>query len=116
MASTSRLEFPHQLYNHIALPRDVPGNEDGNLSHIDAALLARMLGAVGKITPYVAVHLRPCINGLRNTLEASQILNARGAIVKSTLLKQFRTLGYHKMLVLHLPPQNCGLLIYHQAT
>ncbi|XP_014557348.1 hypothetical protein COCVIDRAFT_97420 [Bipolaris victoriae FI3] len=88
MASTSRLDFLHQLYNHVALPRDVPGKEDGNLHHIDAAF----------------------------SLQASQILNVSGALSKSTLMKQFCTLGQHKMLVLHLNPQNCGLLIYHQTS
>ncbi|EMD69950.1 hypothetical protein COCSADRAFT_342034 [Bipolaris sorokiniana ND90Pr] len=86
MASTNRLDFLHQLYNHVALPRDVPGKEDGNLHHIDAAF----------------------------SLQASQTLNVSGTVSKSILMKQFRTLDRHKMLVLHLNPQNCGLLIYYQ--
>jgi hypothetical protein len=115
MASASRLEFLHQLYNHVALPRDVPGKEDGNLHHIDAALLKRMLDAVEKITPITMANLQPCMNGLRDTLRASQILNINGTIGKSALIKEFRSLNRANMLVLHLAPQNCGLLIYHQV-
>lgn len=115
MASTSRLDFLHQLYNHVALPRDIPGKEDGNLHHIDAALLNRMMDAVVKITAYSTVNLRFNLEGLYSSLQASQILNVSGALSKSTLMKQFCTLGQHKMLVLHLNPQNCGLLIYHQT-
>lgn len=113
MASASRLEFPHQLYNHIALPRNVPGKEDLNLSHIDAGLLARMLSAIGKLTTYTAADLQPCMDGLRNTLEASQGLN--GTITKLMLLKMFRNLNCHNMLVLHIIPQNCGLLVYQDT-
>lgn len=115
MTSTSRLEFLHQLYNHVALPRDVPGKEDGNLHHINAALLNRIMSAVAKTTSYFTADLRSHLETLHSSLQASQILNVSGAISKSTLIKQFHILGRHKMLVLHLNPQNCGLLIYHQV-
>ncbi|KAJ5065101.1 hypothetical protein J3E72DRAFT_210908, partial [Bipolaris maydis] len=116
MTSTSRLEFLHQLYNHVALPRDVPGKEDGNLHHINAALLNRIMSAVAKTTSYFTADLRSHLETLHSSLQASQILNVSGAISKSTLIKQFHILGRHKMLVLHLNPQNCGLLIYHQVS
>lgn len=113
MASASRLDLPHQLYNHIALPRKVPGEEDRNMFHINAGLLARMLSAIGKLTHYTAADLQPCMDGLRDTLEASQRLNESTS--KPILLKQFRNLNCHHMIVLHINPQNCGLLVYQDT-
>ncbi|USP78848.1 hypothetical protein yc1106_06122 [Curvularia clavata] len=113
MASASRLELPHQLYNHIALPRNVPGEEDRNISHIDADLLERMLDATRMLRRYTAAELQPCMLGLIDTLEASQRLN--GAISKPTLVKMFRNLNCHNMLVLYITPQNCGLLVYQDT-
>ncbi|KAL6161149.1 hypothetical protein ACJBU6_00280 [Exserohilum turcicum] len=115
MASASRLPLLQQLYYHVALPRDIPGKEDGNLNTIEASLLQRVLDAVVKITPCVAADVQPYIHGLRDTLQACQILNVNGTIGKSALIKEFRRLDQYKMLVLHVAPQNCGLLIYHQV-
>ncbi|KAF2623830.1 hypothetical protein BU25DRAFT_399960 [Macroventuria anomochaeta] len=54
----SHLPFNEQLYNHIALPRDVPGREDRNLSSLEAALLARLIDATLITKPALLRELR----------------------------------------------------------
>ena len=115
MASAGRIPFLQQLYNHVALPRNVPGKEDGNIYYIEAALLKRMLDAVVKLSPHVDADLQPFLYGLRDTFLSCQILNVDGAIGKSALSKELSKLSPQKMLVLHMAPQNCALLLYHQA-
>jgi hypothetical protein len=115
MAATGRVPFLEQLYYHVALPRNVPGKEDGNLIHIEEALSNRMLDAVAKLTPHVPSDLTPHIRGLRDTLLACQTLNVDGTIGKSALIREFHALGHQKMLVLHTVPQNCALLVYRQT-
>jgi hypothetical protein len=118
MATTGRIPripFLEQLYNHVALPRDVPGREDGNLHQIEDALANRMLDAVAKLTPHAPSDLTPHIRGLRDSLLACHVLNVDGTVGKSALIKEFCALDQQKMLVLHTAPQNCALLIYRQA-
>ncbi|KAF1837673.1 hypothetical protein BDW02DRAFT_107422 [Decorospora gaudefroyi] len=115
MATTGRVPFLQQLYHHVALPRDVPGKEDGNLCHINEALSSRMLDAVARLTPYVPSNHLQHIHGLRDTLLVSQVLNVDGTIGKSALMKELHGFNYQKMLILYMAPQNCALLIYHHV-
>jgi hypothetical protein len=112
MAAATRVPFLEQQYNHIALPRNVPGREDFNLPRVEEALLKRMLDAVATLTPHVAADIAPHVRGLRQTLLACQVLNVDGTIGKAALIKEFRDFGHRKMLVLHIAPQNCALLVY----
>ncbi|RMZ67587.1 p-loop containing nucleoside triphosphate hydrolase [Pyrenophora seminiperda CCB06] len=113
MAAASRVPFLEQLYNHVALPRNLPGREDGNLHRIEEALLERMLDAIARLTPHVSTELIPHIHGLRDTLLACQVLNVDGNISKQVLMRELRNLHPRKMLILHLVAQNCALLIYY---
>jgi hypothetical protein len=115
MAAAARVPFLEQQYNHIALPRKVPRREDGNLRRVEEALLERMLDAVTKLIPHVATDLAPHVQGLRETLLACQVLNVDGTISKAALMKELRNFGHRKMLVLHIAPQNCALLVYPQG-
>ena len=116
MAGVNRLSFLEQLYNHVALPRNLPGKEDANLRSIEVALLERMLDAVARLTPHVAADLIAHIHGLRDTLLACQVVNVDGNISKQALMRELRNLHPRKMLILHIVPQNCALLIYYPAS
>jgi hypothetical protein len=114
MAVAARVPFLEQQYNHIALPRNLPGREDGNMRRIEEALLTRMLDAVARLTPHVATDLAPHVQGLRETLLACQVLNVDGTIGKAALIKELYNSSHRKMLILHIAPQNCALLVYPQ--
>jgi hypothetical protein len=115
MAATGRVSFLEQLYNHVALPRNVPGREDTNLRHVEDALSNRMQDAVAKLTQHVPSDHMSHIHGLRETLLACQTIKGDGTIGRSALIKEFRGLDQQKMLVLHTAPQNCALLVYRQT-
>ncbi|KAA8623344.1 DUF3638 multi-domain protein [Pyrenophora tritici-repentis] len=116
MADAIRLSFFEKLFNHVALPRNLPGREDANLCRIEEVLLGRMLDAVAILTPHVSADLVPHIHGLRDTLLACQVLNVDGTISKQSLMKEMRNLHPRKMLILHVVPQNCALLVYYSAS
>ncbi|KAI4942649.1 hypothetical protein J4E91_009818 [Alternaria rosae] len=116
MVSAARVPFLEQQYNHITLPRNVPGREDGNLHRVEEALLKRMLDAVAKLTPHVAADVASYVQGLRETLLVCQVLNVDGIIGKTALIKELRDFSHGKMLVLHIAPQNCALLVYPHDT
>ncbi|EFQ90317.1 hypothetical protein PTT_13180 [Pyrenophora teres f. teres 0-1] len=116
MADATHLPFLEQLFNHVALPRNLPGREDANLRRVEEALLERMLEAVARLTPHVSADLIPHIHGLRDTLLACKVLNIDGTISKQALMREMRNLHPSKMLILHIVPQNCALLVYYLAS
>ncbi|KAF1941022.1 hypothetical protein EJ02DRAFT_423478 [Clathrospora elynae] len=115
MGPAGQIPFLEQLYNHVALPRNVPGKEDANLRRIEDALLTRVLDALAKLMPHVSpAHLQH-VKGLKDTLLACRTLNIDGTIGKSALARELRGLDPEKMLVLHAAPQNCALLVYQHV-
>jgi len=107
--------FNEQLFNHIALPRDVPGREDRNLPSIEAALLTRLTDATLLLGSYVELADQQGIRKLVDSLAACQSLHVDRAITKPGLLRELRALQPDKIIVLHVGAQNCGLLIYRDT-
>lgn len=108
----SNLTFNEQLYNHIALPRDVPGREDRNLSSIEGVLLARLTDATRFLSQRVAHADRQHLQALVDSLNACRAVHVDRAITKTALLQELRELKPGRILILHVSAQNCGLLIY----
>lgn len=108
----SHVPFNEQLYNHITLPRDVPGREDKNLSSIEAALLARLIDATRLLSSHVAHSDQRQVRALSDSLTACQSLHVDRAITKPAVLRELRGLQPERILILHVSAQNCGLLIY----
>lgn len=111
-APSNHVPFNDQLYNHIALPRDVPGCEDKNLSSIEGALLARLVDAVQRLSSRVAHTDQQEVLALSESLSACRSLHVDRAITKPALLRELRALKPGRILCLHVSAQNCGLLIY----
>ena len=116
MAAPSRPSVHHtpfyeQLYNHIALPRDVPGCEDRNLCKLEAAILTRLIDAT-RLLSHIAHPGQQQICMLGDSLTACQSVHIDKAITKPALLRELRGLKPEGMLILHVSAQNCGLLIY----
>lgn len=110
------LPFNEQLYNHIALPRDVPGHEDKNLRRLESALLTRLTDATRVLSSHIAPGDQQHISDLGNSLSACQSLNIDGAIIKPALFRELQNLQPDRILILHVSAQNCGLLIYNRHT
>ncbi len=111
-APSGQMSFNEQLYNHIALPRDVPGCEDGNLSSIEAALLACLTDATRLMSTHVTWSDQLRMRALGDSLTACQSLHVDRSITKSALLREMRRLQPGRVLILHVSAQNCGVLIY----
>lgn len=117
MTAPGRLALGHvplneQLYNHIVLPRDVPGREDKNLSNIEAALLARLNDATHFLSSRLAPSDQQPIHALCDSLTACQLLHVDRSITKPVLSRELREIKADKILILHISAQNCGLLVY----
>ncbi|KAH7383934.1 hypothetical protein BKA66DRAFT_417580 [Pyrenochaeta sp. MPI-SDFR-AT-0127] len=110
MAPPVRIQ--EQLYFHVALPRNVPGQEDRNIHHIENDLLSRLTHATSYLYPNASPQHRHCIRGLQDTLVACKSLNVDGIVPKSALLRELRNLDSCAMLILHATAQNCALLVY----
>jgi hypothetical protein len=116
MTAPGRMPFNEQLYNHIALPRDVPGHEDKNLHSLESALLTRLIDAAQALCLHTVPEHQKHIRALSDSLTACQSLNVDGAITKSAFLRELCSLQPERMLILHVSAQNCGLLIYSHYT
>ena len=104
-----------QLYQHVALPRDVPGKEDRNLFAIGDELLARLIYAVKTLRDEAPVDHTSLLDAIRLTLETSKALNVEGKVDKSLLAKEIEGLGDNHALCLHVAEQNAALLIYKKS-
>lgn len=111
-----QLPFNEQLYNHIALPRDVPGHEDKNLRHLETALLSRLIDATRVLSSHVQSRDQEHLLALCGSLTTSQSMNTEGRISKPALLRELQNLQPERMLILQVSAQNCGLLIYNHYT
>lgn len=116
MPAPGRFPFYEQLYNHIALPRDVPGREDGNLPTLEAAVLTRLIDATRILSSHVTPSHQQQMYALGDSLNTCQSLHVNRTITKSALLQELRSLQTGRMLILHISTQNCGLLIYNHYT
>ncbi|UPX20197.1 uncharacterized protein EKO05_0010437 [Ascochyta rabiei] len=111
-----QLSFNEQLYNHIALPRNVPGHEDKNLRQLESALLTRLIDATRFLSTHVVPEHQHHVRALGDSLTACQSLNIDGTTTKPALLRELRNLHPERMLILHVSAQNSGLLIYNHYT
>lgn len=108
--------FNEQLYHHVALPRDVPGREEGrNLPSIEDALLTRLLAASQYLSSRVALADQQQVRALCESLNACRSLHVDRSITKPALLRELRNFQPERMLILHVSAQNCGLLAYQDT-
>lgn len=105
-------EFLLQLYNHVVLPRDVPGKEDSNLCDVEAALLDRLLQAVEAFPPFVPPDQAPSIDALHSTLTSTKAINIAGTLDKGLLAKELDDLNDQRVLLLYVNEQNASVLVY----
>lgn len=115
MAPHTRVSFLEQQFNHVALPRNVPGQEDGNLRRIDAALLTRLIDATSSLYMHALPEDQRHVRALHETLLTCRSLNVDGTVSRSALLRELRNFTPHKMLIIHASAQNCALLVYEHS-
>ncbi|KAF1848960.1 uncharacterized protein K460DRAFT_404218 [Cucurbitaria berberidis CBS 394.84] len=115
MAPPKGMPFLDQLYYHVALPRNVPGQEDRNLRRLEEALLVRFINTTSSLSTHAMPEHQSHIRALQDALVTCKSLNVDGMITRSTLLRELRNFTSRKMLILYASAQNCALLVYEHS-
>jgi hypothetical protein len=115
MAYLQREPLLQQVYQHVVLPRDVPGHEDGNLHQIDAEIARRLIDAVKQLVNHAPTEDFAKLDAIRLMLSTCGSLNVEGMIDKAALTTAFQQLEGRQALVLHVTEQNAALLIYRHV-
>ncbi|TVY49278.1 hypothetical protein LOCC1_G002062 [Lachnellula occidentalis] len=103
------------LVHHIALPPQLPQQQERVLSKIQDALLDHLLAATNVLK---ALHLGTTWDCIRRSIQTCKSINSGGTINKIALLAAFRELenGSDELLVLHVAEQNAAVLIRRDST
>lgn len=111
----TKAEFLKRQYNHIVLPVNVPGAEDGDIVRVERALLDRMHHAIGEFLPFVPQAHQESITAVKTAMWTCRTLHVEGTIDKNALLIELPGVLNGTMLILHVKQQNAAVLIYAQA-
>ena len=114
MAASSSLptDILELVYNHIVLPRKLPGKDDGRLMPlIQEKLVSRLIDATGIMNERTHLKYSYELERTRRVLQSCKAINAGGTVYKSTLVKELRSLDTDFCLIVHVVEQNAGLLI-----
>jgi|TARA_R110002003_G_scaffold1815_2_gene23532 hypothetical protein len=112
MVSFSQDALLLQLYHHVVLPRDVPGQEDRNLHQAESEIARRLTDAVKLLAQHAPQDDLPAIDRIRLALATSGSINIDGKVEQSMLVRELRQLDANQALILHVTEQNAALLIY----
>lgn len=99
------------LFNHIALPRKLPGSSEANINVIECALIERVLLAAKKLSELDNAGPWEL---LRRSLQSCKTLNVDRKLDQSSLRREFESLQHSEVLILHVTEQNAALTVYRQ--
>ncbi|KAH9904538.1 hypothetical protein F4778DRAFT_66392 [Xylariomycetidae sp. FL2044] len=101
-----------QLFNHVALPAQLPQAQEPNIPEIESALLDRVLIAARTMTNVQPDEHRDVWDAIHKALLLCKSCTGARRLERSQIASQFRNLDDSGMLVLHVAVQNAGILIY----
>jgi hypothetical protein len=99
------------LYNHVALPSQLPGTEDARIDEISNGLIIRLLDASRHLKDLTTSDLYFPWDSIRRSLQTCKTLNLGGKLNSESLVSAFRALQHNEIIILHISEQNAGLLI-----
>ncbi|KAI1854474.1 hypothetical protein JX266_000592 [Neoarthrinium moseri] len=103
------------VFNHLVLPRKLPGTQDARLLDIQNDLVSRMIRACDCLRNMTNAKFTSTWDDLRESLKLCGMIN-QGYLDKAKLKVQFRSLEPNTMLILHVVQQNAALLVRHYQT
>ncbi|KAH7093546.1 hypothetical protein FB567DRAFT_610082 [Paraphoma chrysanthemicola] len=112
MPATARGASPLQIYQHVVLPRDLPGRQDESILDIGSELVKRLLQAVSIVASHAPANNLSGLEKLRRTLASSAALNTYGKIDKEKLVGELSRLGTTRSLLLFVTEQNAAIHVY----
>lgn len=114
MAAFGRDALLFHVYNHVVLPRNVPGRENSNLYQVESEIGRRLTNATKQLAQHAPLDDLAHLDTIRLMLSTCTAINIDGKIDKTMLIRELRQLEDRQALALHVTEQNAGLLIYHR--
>ncbi|KAL3481036.1 hypothetical protein BJX99DRAFT_254014 [Aspergillus californicus] len=100
-----------QVFNHIALPRRVPGCSDRNTGDVNSEIISRAIRAVDTLCAFQHRASQKIYINVKRSLENCRSSHEDDQIDQSGLLQTFADVQHGTSLVVHIAAQNAGLLI-----
>ncbi|KAI9765237.1 MAG: hypothetical protein M1840_007729 [Geoglossum simile] len=112
-SSTSAPPLLELVFNHVALPPQLPAKQDGRNDQIrvERALTDRLLDASRTLRDNTRDEFGSHWERIRHLLQTCKTVNAGAKLDRPTLLSNLRTLERNDLVILHVAEQNAGLLI-----
>ncbi|KAH8810980.1 hypothetical protein F5884DRAFT_897492 [Xylogone sp. PMI_703] len=99
------------LFNHVALPPQLPGKQDDSVSQVECGLINLLHSASRTLRDFTSNDLYNQFDAVCYALRICKALNAGRKLESAALAAEFRKLGRKEFLILHIAEQNAGLLI-----
>jgi hypothetical protein len=108
---TSSISLTKILFNHVALPPQLPGKQDDKIDQIECALINLLQNASRTLRDLTKDDVCDQFDAVCHTLHACKAVNAGGKLDNAALGDEFENIGRKDLLILHVAEQNAGLLI-----
>ena len=100
-----------QLFNHLALPPKLPGEQDAEIEDLNALVLKRLIKATATLQALPGHEYATKLDSVRRTLRRCEYLHSQGRLEKKSLVEWFQKLDHDQPLTLYIVEQNAGLII-----
>ncbi len=103
------------LFNHIALPAQLPQQQESNIGDIESALVSHLIYVVKAMRDAQEGKYREVWDSLRRTLQSCKTLNIGGRLERTQLMSHLRQMQISDLIILHIATQNAGIYIHKPA-
>jgi len=110
--ATRRLPLEERLFQHICLPRQLPGQAVQENVELELSLATRLIKAVREVGDAFPLSSRDAVDTARVSLQICKELNVEAKLDKASVAREFKHLKPNVTLILHIAEQNAALLIY----
>lgn len=107
-ATDSLLE---SIFNHVALPPQLPGTQEKRTEAVERALTEHLLEASRIVRDLPKNSFSNEWDCMYRLLQTCKVVNAGSKLDKTSLLTEFQRLECSDLLMLHVTEQNAGILI-----
>ena len=104
-----------EIFNHLVLPPQLPGNQDTKIESIGDEIIARLIQATYTLNRLVSQEKTSPWYAIRRYLRRCQSLHANGRLEKQSLVSNFRKFNQENSLLLHIAEQNAALIVRYNA-
>ena len=99
------------VFNHVALPTQLPHRADANVAEIERVLVDHLLNAAQFMRNAQNGPLSQSWESVCRCLDVCKMLNMGGQVERSRLVTALRQMQAGDFLVLHIETQNAGIFV-----